>query len=217
MTEGAGGAAFGGTATAGGAALATGVAGVAGATGAFGGITTTAGGLCAATDAGVTRRGRGGSTTGLRVIGLAGAAGASAFASIVGTVGAAGGFATGLAGGCSAASFCCVMARRTSPGREICDRSILVLNSSSPAAARDGLAAVAGASEWARRCLRTSSASCSSSELECVFFSVTPYPGKRSMMAFALTSSSRANSLIRTWFASVMRPISPSYAGTFVA
>ncbi len=35
-------------------------------------------------------------------------------------------------------------------------------------------------------------------ELECVFFSVTPYPGKRSIMALALTSSSRASSLIRT-------------------
>ena len=35
-------------------------------------------------------------------------------------------------------------------------------------------------------------------ELEWVFFSVTPKPGKRSMMALALTSSSRASSLIRT-------------------
>jgi hypothetical protein len=34
--------------------------------------------------------------------------------------------------GDSTAPFCCVMARSTSPGREICDRSILVLISSSP-------------------------------------------------------------------------------------
>jgi hypothetical protein len=38
----------------------------------------------------------------------------------------------GRAAGCSAPPFCCVMARSTSPGREICERSILVLISSSP-------------------------------------------------------------------------------------
>ena len=46
--------------------------------------------------------------------------------------------------------------------------------------------------------LRTFSATSAGIELECVFFSSTPYPGSRSMMAFALTSSSRASSLIRT-------------------
>jgi hypothetical protein len=46
--------------------------------------------------------------------------------------------------------------------------------------------------------LRTFSATSSGMELECVFFSVTPYPGKRSIIAFALTSNSRASSLIRT-------------------
>ena len=47
-------------------------------------------------------------------------------------------------------------------------------------------------------CLRTFSATSTGMELECVFFSVTPKPGKRSMIARALTSSSRASSLIRT-------------------
>jgi hypothetical protein len=66
--------------------------------------------------------------------GFAGATGASVFASTDGAVFtgvAIGGFAMGRVGGCSAASFCCVMARNTSPGREICERSILVLISSS--------------------------------------------------------------------------------------
>src|SRR5882762_7758521 len=53
-------------------------------------------------------------------------------------------------------------------------------------------------------CLRTFSATSTGMELECVFFSVTPYPASRSIMAFALTSNSRANSFIRTWFASDM-------------
>src|SRR5579872_1796323 len=46
--------------------------------------------------------------------------------------------------------------------------------------------------------MRTFSASCSSKELECVFFSVTPTCGSVSRMALLLTSSSRARSLIRT-------------------
>jgi hypothetical protein len=100
-------------------------------------MTTTAGGLIAATDAGVTSLGgAGGSAAGFGGSGLAGSAEVSVFAS-TGGAGAAGfivtgGFATGRAAGCSAASFFCVIARKTSPGREICDRSILVLNSSSP-------------------------------------------------------------------------------------
>ena len=63
-------------------------------------------------------------------------------------------------------------------------------------------AASASATPW--RCLRTFSATSAGMELECVFFSVTPYPANRSIMAFALTSSSRASSLIRTWFTSDM-------------
>jgi hypothetical protein len=71
------------------------------------------------------------------------------------------------------------------------------LNSSSSRAARDVFPAAGAASERARRCLRTSSASCSSSELECVFFSVTPTTGRTSRIALLLTSNSRARSLIR--------------------
>jgi hypothetical protein len=148
--------------------------------------------------------GAGGSTTGFAGTAFGGIAagfnsilGASGFVSTGG--GATGGFAAGRAG--SAASFCfCVMARSTSPGREMCERSILVLKSSSPWAAREaGLDEEPDeASERPRRCLRTRSASCSSSELECVFFSVTPTAGRTSRISRLLTSNSRARSLIRT-------------------
>jgi hypothetical protein len=107
----------------GGVAIAGGVGGI------FGGITTTDGGRMAATDAGVTSLGAGGSI-GLGAAGLAVAAGASSFASMDGA--GTGGFATGRTAGRSAASLCCVIARNTSPGREMFDRSILVLISSSP-------------------------------------------------------------------------------------
>ena len=90
------------------------------------------------------------------------------------------------------------MALSTSPGREMCDRSILVLISSSPRSGRADRAAGAGASDEPRRWTRTFSASKSSRELECVFFSVTPTRGSTSRMALLLTSSSLARSLIRT-------------------
>ena len=67
------------------------------------------------------------------------AAGATGFAAAggtivgLGTTGVVAGF--GGAGG-AAASFFCVIALNTSPGREICDRSILVLISSSPRSGR---------------------------------------------------------------------------------
>ena len=105
----------------------------------------------------------------------------------------------GRAVGGATASFCCVIAFSTSPGREMCERSILVLISSSPRnwrAADFGPAACA--SEEPRRWMRTFSASCSSRELECVFFSVTPTVCRTSRMALLLTSSSLARSLIRT-------------------
>jgi hypothetical protein len=129
----------GGTAIAGGAALVGAAGGVAavGVTGAFGGITTTDGGrYVAATEAGVTILGAGGvagtsvAGFGATAFGGAGTIGASAFASTDGV--AVGGLIAGRAAGCSVAPFCCVMARSTSPGREICERSILVLKSSSP-------------------------------------------------------------------------------------
>jgi len=178
----------------GGVAIAGGVAGT------FGGITTTDGGRMAATDAGVTSLGAG-CSTGLGGAGLTVAAGASSFASIDDA--AIGGFAAGRVAGRSAASLCCVIARNTSPGREICDRSILVLISSSPRlAVRAALPALDPDSLRERRCFRTSSASCSSRELECVFFSVTPTVVRVSRISLLLTSSSRARSLIRIFIRS---------------
>ncbi len=165
----------GGTAIAGGAALILGAdglaaaVGAAGAAGTLGGITTTAGGRCAAaTEAGVTIRGAGGGGPGVSLAGLGGTAlgavgtggamGVSALASTAGVV--TGGLTGGRAGGCSTAPFCCVIARSTSPGREMCERSILVLISSSPCIARkEAFPELDAASARPRRCFRTSSAS----------------------------------------------------------
>jgi hypothetical protein len=75
------------------------------------------------------------------------------------------------------------------------------------------LAAASACASWSAcpwRCLRTFSATSTGIELEWVFFSVTPYPGRRSIIALAFTSSSRASSLIRTWFASLRNlPLPP--------
>jgi hypothetical protein len=100
--------------------------------------------------------------------------------------------------GAAEASFFCVIAFSTSPGREMCDKSILVLISSSPRRGRAERADEDCASAEPRMWTRTFSASCSSSELEWVFFSVTPTIGRASRMALLLTSSSLARSLIRT-------------------
>lgn len=139
-----GGVARGGTAI-GGAALDVspdGAAGVAGG-GVFGGITTTDGGrYVAATEAGVTSLGVDGDCGGAGAAASAGGFGGTAFgaegaAGVADAAGAstlvstAGGFATGRAAGGSMAALRCWMARRTSPGCEMCERSILVLISSS--------------------------------------------------------------------------------------
>jgi hypothetical protein len=107
---------------------------------------------------------------------------------------------TGAAGrdGAAAASFFWVIAFNTSPGREMCDKSILVLISSSPRNVRAERADVDCDSAEPRIWTRTFSASCSSRELEWVFFSVTPTSGSASRMALLLTSNSLARSLIRT-------------------
>jgi len=109
-----------------------------------------------------------------------------------GVAGRAGGTGVG-------AAACCLpmMAFSTSPGFEMWERSILVLISSVPVGA--GRAALAGPcpSPGPRKWVRTFSASCSSSELEWVFFSVMPISGSTSRMALLLTSSSLARSLIR--------------------
>jgi len=109
------------------------------------------------------------------------------------------GATTGRVTGGVTASFCCVIALSTSPGREMFDRSILVFISSSPRTGRElDLPACDEPSAEVRMYTRTFSASCSSRELECVFFSVTPTSGSVSRMALLLTSSSRARSLMRT-------------------
>jgi hypothetical protein len=109
-----------------------------------------------------------------------------------GTAGRAGG------GGATAAACFWLMALRTSPGLEMCERSILVLMPSvSARAEREDLGEEACASAAAWKWARTFSASCSSRELECVFFSVTPTSGRTSKIALLFTSSSLARSLIR--------------------
>jgi hypothetical protein len=199
----------GGIATAGGAALPDGelaegelaVGAAGGVTGAFGGITTTDGGrYVAATEAGVTILGAGGAGVsaagfGGMALGADGAAGGSAFANGGGV--ATGGLTGGRAAGGSLVPFCCVMARSTSPGREMFERSILVLMPSSAWPDRAGFDELDVASDRPRRCFRTRSASWSSRELECVFFSVTPTTVSESRISLLLTSNSRARSLIR--------------------
>ena len=185
------------TAAGGGGGATTGRAGGAGATAG----TTGAAGFSAA---GVAIAGRctgaGGTGAVAGAGGADGAAGAAGF-TVVGTAGgfgATGGAAGRGGGGAEAASFFWVIAFNTSPGREICDRSILVLISSSPRIGRAVRAEGLCASAEPRRYARTFSASWSSMELECVFFSVTPTCGSASRMALLLTSSSLARSLIRT-------------------
>ena len=165
-----------------------------GTTGATGGATGRGGG---ATVAGVTIRGAtgaggaGGGGAGFGVIGVGTAAG------LVSCTGGTAGFGGGADGGGGAGCFLSRMAFSTSPGLEICDRSILVLISSGlPCKARPLLPAPCPSPE-PLKCARTFSASCSSSELECVFFSVTPTSVRTSRMALLLTSSSLARSLIR--------------------
>jgi hypothetical protein len=184
-------------------------AGVAGACG----VVTAAGGT---TMRGATMVGAAGAvTTGRSPAGVDGTmVGRAAWGAIGGAVvgaaglttgGATAGFATidGAAGGRAGvggatASFFCVIALSTSPGREMLDRSILVLISSSPRSGRADLAAGDAASDNPRRRTRTFSASKSSSELEWVFFSVTPTSCRTSRIALLFTSSSLARSLIRT-------------------
>src|ERR1700686_3335822 len=192
IMRGAGG--CGGTATASGA---TGRGAAAGGCGAVDAVTEGVGGPTAAGGGG-TPGGRAGGAATVACGGGGAAGGGVAFT--------AGGTATGLAAtggaagrvGAAAASFFCVMAFSTSPGREMCDKSILVLISSSPRSVRADRADSDCASDEPRMWARTFSASCSSSELEWVFFSVTPTIGRASRMVLLLTSSSLARSLIRT-------------------
>jgi hypothetical protein len=152
--------------------------------------TVAGGGTTAGAGDGTTGFTKGAATTGRLAAGGGAAEGFSA-----GTVGAT----TRGGAGDAEASLRCVIAFKTSPGREMFDKSILVLISSSPRVARDAVfPAEEDPSAVERRYARTFSASCSSKELECVFFSVTPTSGSVSRMALLLTSSSRARSLMRT-------------------
>jgi hypothetical protein len=150
-----------------------------------------------ATLCGVMNRGAG---TGGGGAGL-GAGGATVVAAGGATVAgfaSTGGGGAGRAGGAGgAAAVCCrAICFSTSPGLEMCERSILVLISSASRPVREERGA-ACASAAARKWARTFSASCSSTELECVFFSVTPTSTRTSRIALLLTSSSLARSLIR--------------------
>jgi hypothetical protein len=144
--------------------------------------------------------GRAGGITGITVAaGIEGAPGGGVGRATGGTTTGRAAIAGGAAGRTgAAASFFCVIALSTSPGREMFDKSILVLISSSPRSGRAARADGVCASDEPRRWIRTFSASCSSRELEWVFFSVTPTTGSVSRMALLLTSSSLARSLIRT-------------------
>ena len=186
----AGAAGRGGIATAaGGAGL-----GVGGGTTVGLGVTTAAGGRDAATEAGVTNFGAAVSAAGLDGTNGLDGAGDSC---LTGAGAEAAGLATGRDAVWLAASVFCWMARSTSPGREIFDKSILVLISSSVRAERVAFEDAEASSALPRICRRTNTASCSSMELECVFFSVTPTSVSASRMALLLTSNSRARSLIR--------------------
>ncbi len=184
----AGRTATGGTVVAGGAAGTT--------TGRVGTGTGAAGTDAAGAD--TTGFGAGGATASRATTGgetFSAGAGAVGFS----TTGCTGAAVRGATGGVAAASFRWVIAFSTSPGRVMCDRSILVLISSSPRAGREeDFPAGAEPSPAERRYARTFSASCSSRELEWVFFSVTPTCGSASRIVLLLTSSSRARSLMRT-------------------
>src|SRR6185312_13119108 len=121
----------------------------------------------------------------------AGGASGTAFFGTAVAAGLAGAGGAGCARSAASCSFFCRMAFSTSPGLETLDRSIFGLGALS---ARDPAVPAFPRCRWAR----TRSASSSSSELECVFFSVTPTASRTSRMALLLTSSSRAKSLIRT-------------------
>ncbi len=194
-TGGAGGAVTaGGAAWTGGGAAVGGGAGRGGAGAAGGTLTAAAGGGggaatglagCGTTSRGGGAAAGGGATTGAFATGAAGLA-------------SAGGLSAGRAGAAGGGACCLLIAFRTSPGLEMWERSILVLISSASVRLARGARPVAVcASAAARKWCRTFSASCSSRELECVFFSLTPISGSRSRIALLLTSSSLARSLTR--------------------
>jgi hypothetical protein len=196
----AGVAATGGLATtgpAGGLAAMAGVCGAeaattgdAGRAAAEGGAATTAG---AGRGCGTILRGAG---LGSAAAGGGGAAGRGAGGAGAGTAAGRGTTAgwTGRGGATWAAASCCFRSRialATSPTWWTCDQSIFDFGSASWRAPVEPPRPL-------RICARTRSASSASMELEWVFFSVTPTAVRASRISRLLTSSSRANSLIRT-------------------
>ena len=143
----------------------------------------------------------------LRGSGLAGAAGGFAATATggAGRVGGAGGFsgsAVRLTGkrlfraSASSSCFLASMALSTSPGLEICERSIF--GAMACGAREAGALAVLACFDARLKCARTFSASSSSSELEWVLPAPRPSSANISRTCRLLTSISRARSLIRT-------------------
>jgi hypothetical protein len=163
-------------------------------------------------------RGRG-TTTGLSLTVAAGfaatgVAGVSAageatlgFAGCGGGGAATGALAGGVAGLAAGACCCCSRSLRsfsTSPGLEILERSILGLISVCVDFSREA------EPDLAEKYFLTFSASSSSMELECVFFSVTPTSCNASRIALLFTSSSLARSLIRIFIPLCIPPGFPA-------
>jgi hypothetical protein len=143
------------------------------------------------------RRGAGGSALGAAAAALAAGAAAGAAEAAGGAgastgLAAAGGVAWGRGAGRSASSLRCWIALRTSPGFDTRDQSIF----GAPPLSFFAAEPLRLLPRW--KCARTRCASSSSSELECVFGSVTPTSFSTSRIALLLTSSSLAKSLIRT-------------------
>lgn len=163
--------------------------------------------VCAGAGGGTaTTGGAAGALTGAGANGLCGGAGRAAGGATATTGRCGGGAAltagvaagTGRRAACWSRSACSLrswMARRTSPGFLTPDRSIFGRSPLPfPLSWRTG--ELPRLPRW--KCRRTRSASSPSSELEWVFFSLTPTSSRTSRMARLFTSSSRAKSLIRT-------------------
>ena len=180
------------TGPAGGFAAIAGICGTAVATAGRGGPATTADGW----------RGSGTIFLGAGLAASAGGAGAAA-------TGAAGAGTTGFAGAGDTATAGFATAGRVMRARSSCWRRSSNCRAMSPGlcAWDQSILGFASGSDFGaaplpprsrRMCVRTRSASSDSMELECVFFSVTPTAVRASRISLLLTSSSRANSLIRT-------------------
>ena len=145
----------------------------------------------------------GAEATGAAAMGTALATGAAVVAgpaAIGGREAVGGGAAWTRTGGRSTSSLRCWIAFRTSPGLDTRDQSILCAPPLSFLAAEPPLRPFPRC-----MCARTRCASSISSELECVFGSVTPTSRSTSKIALLLTSSSLAKSLMRTL---LIRPFS---------